>query len=146
MIRLRIFWVGKTKERYLTEGINKYLDLLRHMARVSVVEIKDERGKDRAASLSLEGKRILRQSESYMLLDEKGKEFSSRELARFLEERDSLDLVMGGPFGVSDEVKARASETIALSRLTFTHEMARLILLEQIYRAAAIIKDTGYHH
>ncbi|NTU42044.1 MAG: 23S rRNA (pseudouridine(1915)-N(3))-methyltransferase RlmH [Nitrospirales bacterium] len=145
-MRLRIFWVGKTKERYLTEGINKYLDLLRHMARVSVVEIKDERGKDRAASLSLEGKRILRQSESYMLLDEKGKEFSSRELARFLEERDSLDLVMGGPFGVSDEVKARASETIALSRLTFTHEMARLILLEQIYRAAAIIKDTGYHH
>ncbi|MFA5353875.1 MAG: 23S rRNA (pseudouridine(1915)-N(3))-methyltransferase RlmH [Thermodesulfovibrionales bacterium] len=146
MIRLRIFWVGKTKERYLTEGINRYLDLLRRMARVTIIEIKDEKGKDRAASVSLEGKRILKQTESYMLLDERGKEFSSREFARYLDERDSLDLVMGGAFGVSAEVRERAAETIALSRMTFTHEMARLILLEQVYRAAAIIKDTGYHH
>ncbi len=146
MLRLRIFWVGKTKEPCLAEGISRYLGLLRHMARLSVVEIKEERGKDRATALSLEGKRILRQTETYTLMDERGRELTSPEFSRFLEEKGSLDLVIGGAFGVSDEVKERAAGTIALSRMTFTHEMARLFLLEQVYRAITITKDTGYHH
>ncbi|WP_333652776.1 23S rRNA (pseudouridine(1915)-N(3))-methyltransferase RlmH [Dissulfurispira sp.] len=76
-MKIRIFWVGRTKERYLIEGINHYLKLLRHMAQISIIEIKDEKGKIRDEARSMEGRRILKQTDSYILLDERGKEFSS---------------------------------------------------------------------
>lgn len=145
-MKIRIFWVGKTKERYLIEGINHYLELLRHMAQISIIEIKDEKGKTRDDALSLEGRRVLKQTDSYILLDERGKEFSSKDFARYLKDRGSVDFVMGGAFGVSDEVRGKASDTIALSKMTLTHEMTRLVFLEQLYRALTIIKGKEYHH
>ncbi len=145
-MKARIFWVGKTKEKYLTEGISRYLKMLKHMAQVSVIEIKEEKGKKREAALSMEGKRILRQTGHYILLDEKGRELSSMGFAKFLEDKNNIDFVMGGPHGVSDEVKEKAADKIAISKMTLTHEMARLIFLEQFYRAMTIIKGKEYHH
>lgn len=145
-MKIRIFWVGKTKERYLIEGINHYLKLIRHMAQISIIEIKDEKGKTRDEALSLEGRRTLKQTDSYILLDERGEEFSSKDFARYLKDRGSIDFVMGGAFGVSDEVRGKASDTIALSKMTLTHEMTRLVFLEQLYRALTIIKGKEYHH
>jgi 23S rRNA (pseudouridine1915-N3)-methyltransferase len=145
-MKIRIFWVGRTKERYLIEGINHYLKLLRYMGQVSIIEIKDEKGKIRDEALSMEGRRVLKQTNSYILLDERGKEFSSIDFARYLNDKGSIDFVMGGAFGVSDEVREKASDTIALSKMTLTHEMTRLVFLEQLYRAMTIIKGKNYHY
>lgn len=145
-MKARILWVGKTKEKYLTEGINRYLKMLKHMAHVSVIEVKEEKGKTKENALLAEGERILRQTGSYILLDETGREFISKDFARFLGEKEQVDFVMGGAYGVSSEVKEKAADKIALSKMTLTHEMARLIFLEQFYRAMTIIKGKEYHH
>lgn len=145
-MKIRIFWVGKTKERYLIEGINHYLNLLKHMAKVSVIEIKEEKGKMREDVILLEGRRVLRQTADYVLLDERGKEYTSKGFAKFLENKGNIDFVMGGAYGVSDEIRVLASDAIALSKMTLTHEMARLVFLEQLYRAMTIIKGMEYHH
>lgn len=116
------------------------------MAQVSVIEIKEYRGKSRADSLSEEGRKILKQTQSYCLLDSTGKEFTSLDFALYLREREAMDFVIGGPYGVCDEIRANAKETIALSRMTFTHEMVRVFFLEQIFRAMTIIQGKEYHH
>lgn len=145
-MKVRIFWVGKTKERYLNEGINRYLDLLGHMANVSINEIKEEKGRMKEKALFIEGERILRQTDSYFLLDERGKEFNSLEFAEFIKEKGNIDFVIGGPYGVSEDVRKNALSSIAMSRMTFNHEIVRLIFLEQLYRALTIIKGREYHH
>lgn len=145
-MRIRIFWVGKTRARYLIEGISHYLKLLGSLVKVSITEIKDERGKDRERALATEGTSILRQAESFILLDEKGTVFSSLEFAKFLEGKTSADFVLGGPYGVSEEIRANADSVISLSKMTFPHEMARVIFLEQLYRALTILKGKEYHH
>jgi 23S rRNA (pseudouridine1915-N3)-methyltransferase len=141
-MKIRVLWVGKTKERYVREGVEKYLKLLKPFAEVRTVEIKEQKGEE----VKKEGQRILKQSGSYILLDERGKELTSEELAFLLTGQSEMDFVLGGPYGVSAEVKENASETVALSRMTLTHEMSRLILLEQIYRAMMIKRGGGYHH
>lgn len=145
-MKARILWVGRTKEKYLTEGINRYLKMLKHMANVSVIEVKEEKGKTKENALFAEGERILRQTGSYILLDESGREFNSKDFARFLGEKEQVDFVLGGAYGVSPEIKEKAAAKIALSKMTLTHEMARLIFLEQFYRAMTIIKGKEYHH
>lgn len=146
MLKLRVIWVGRTKERCLAEGIERYRTLLGPLCRLSVVEVKEERGKDREAARSAEGKRIMKLTSSYVALDEQGKEYSSPGFARFIERAGALDFVIGGPYGLSPEVKEKAAAAVALSRMTFTHEMARLVLLEQLYRAMTILKGKEYHH
>lgn len=96
--------------------------------------------------MAAEARKIFRQTGDYFLLDERGREFTSVALADFLKGVDSADFVLGGPFGVSSEVRDRAKGCIALSRMTLTHEMARLLFLEQLYRAFTIIKGKEYHH
>ncbi len=146
MMKVRILWVGRTKENYLIEGINYYLKLLKNTINLKIMEIKGEKGKDRPKTLSEEGKRILRQTSSYVLLDEKGVEMSTKQFASFLSRRDSVDFVIGGHFGVSDEVRKNSSLVLAISKMTLTHEMTRLILLEQLYRSVTIIKGMEYHY
>jgi len=145
-MKFRIIWAGKTKEKYAAEGVEKYLRLLRPLAGVEVVEVGEQKSGPEAERLRKEGEKILRQTESYVLLDERGREMSSVELAEALRDRPRTDFVVGGPYGVSDEVRRAASETLSLSRMTLAHEMARLLLLEQLYRAATILKGGGYHH
>lgn len=145
-MKIRILWVGKTKERYLNEGISYYLKLLQNQIKITIVEIRDVKAGDRNKIISEEGKRILSHTNFYTLLDEKGLEMSSREFAAFLSGKASLDFVIGGHLGVSDEIKDNANSIISLSRMTFTHEMVRLIFLEQLYRSLTIIKGKDYHH
>jgi 23S rRNA (pseudouridine1915-N3)-methyltransferase len=144
-VKIRLLWLGKTKEKYLIEGINYYINLIRTYAKLSIVEIKEEKGRDIKKSLQLEGKKILKQTKSYILLDEKGKALNSAEFSKLLKDREVIDFVIGGAYGVSDEIKKKASLTISLSKMTFTHEIARLLLLEQIYRSITIIRGKEYH-
>lgn len=116
------------------------------MAQVSVVEIKEEKGKQKEAALAVEAKKILKQTGDYYLLDERGREFTSVEFAHFLKEKEGVDFVIGGPFGISGEVREKSKGSIALSKMTLTHEMARLLFLEQLYRAFTILKGKEYHH
>jgi 23S rRNA (pseudouridine1915-N3)-methyltransferase len=146
MAKIKIVWVGKTKERYLAEGINKYLKFLMPMAQISIVEVKEEKGRQNKDALDEEARKIMRQTRDYYILDERGREFSSVGFAQFLKDKDSIDFVIGGPFGVSAEVKEIAKGSIALSKMTLTHEMARLLFLEQLYRAYTILKGKEYHH
>jgi 23S rRNA (pseudouridine1915-N3)-methyltransferase len=146
MQKIKILWLGKTKSSHLAEGIDYYLKLLSPMAQVEVVEIKEERGKNADAALAAETRKILRQAAGFYLLDERGSQYTSVGFARFLDGKDRLEFVIGGAFGVSDEVKQKSKGTIALSAMTLTHEMARLLFLEQLYRAFTILKGKEYHH
>lgn len=147
--KLRLLWVGKTKEPYLRQAIEDYAGRIARYAEVELVEIKEEKGDSAGISpegLKREGRRITERATGYTLLDERGRALSSTGLADFLRDRASADFVIGGAYGVSDEVKAAARDTLCLSQMTLTHEMARVLLLEQLYRAFTIIRGTGYHH
>lgn len=147
-----LLFVGKTKEGFIKDGIAKYLELLRRQVRIEVREIKGSR-KTGAEAVREEGEAILERvaSSDYLIaLHERGKNPDSRkfagELAPLLEQGRNIVLVVGGPFGLSDETLARADYQLSLSKLTFTHEMARLILMEQVYRAFTIIQGRTYHY
>ncbi|NJD55353.1 MAG: 23S rRNA (pseudouridine(1915)-N(3))-methyltransferase RlmH [Nitrospirae bacterium] len=146
-MKIRLVWVGKTKERFILEGLHKYLKLLRPYADLDIIEVREEKVKDIGRMLSREGERIHGLGTSYVLLDEKGETLDSASFARFVEKQgSSVTFLLGGAYGVAEEVKARARKTIALSAMTFTHEMSRLIFLEQLYRAFTILQKKGYHH
>ncbi len=148
-MRIRLLWVGKTKEPWIAEGIEKYMALLRPMAQVSVVEVKEERGKASGSrdALEKEAERILRQAGSrFILLDEQGRGIDSPGLAGMLGGQAEAEFVIGGPYGVAQRVKEAAGQRISLSPMTFTHQMARVILLEQVYRAQMIMNRRSYHN
>ncbi|MEJ2685238.1 MAG: 23S rRNA (pseudouridine(1915)-N(3))-methyltransferase RlmH [Candidatus Sulfobium sp.] len=146
-MKIRLIWVGKTKEQFVIEGMRKYLRLLKPFADVSVREIKEEKVKDIHRMLEREGERILGLRTPYVLLDEKGKMLTSVQFAEFIfSHGPEINFVVGGAYGVSEDVKKAARGTIALSKMTFTHDMSRIFLLEQIYRSFAIMNKRGYHH
>lgn len=146
-MKIRLIWVGKTKEPFLHEGIRKYLKLLKPYVDISVTEIKEERGKDIRRNLEKEGERILKLNTPFTLMDEKGTTLSSVEFSEFIRKQGSdMGFVLGGAYGVSDTVKESSRKSIALSRMTLTHEMSRVIFLEQVFRAFTIIHKRSYHH
>ena len=146
-MKINLIWVGKTKEKCINEGIKKYLGLLNPYADISITEIKEEKGREINAMVDREGNRILKLRIPYVLMDEQGRGLTSPEFAGFINSHSTrLNIVLGGAYGVSDGVKAGAEEMISLSRMTFTHEMSRLFLLEQLFRAFSIINRRGYHH
>ena len=150
---LLVLFVGKTKEGYISQGIEKYARLAGRHVKVEVRELKGSSKTEPRAAVSEEGDAILERlaPEDFLVaLDERGKLFDSAafagELGRLLESGRRVVFAAGGPFGISEGVKARAGLVLSLSRLTFTHEMARLVLLEQIYRAITINKGMTYHY
>ena len=146
-MKIHLVWVGKTKERFILEGIQKYLKLLQPYADVVITEIREEKVKDISRMLGKERERIRGIRTPYVLLDEKGETYDSETFSRFIKKQGmSVTFLLGGAYGVSDEVKAEATKKIALSAMTLTHEMSRLILLEQLYRAFTILQKKGYHH
>lgn len=145
-MRVRILWIGKTKERYALEGAKKYLGLLKPFAEIEIVEIKERKGIDHGEARRREGEGVLKRSSSFVLLDERGRALGSLQFASFLRERRAIDFVLGGPFGVSDEVRRAASDILSLSKMTLTHDMSRLLLLEQLYRAVMINAGRRYHN
>jgi 23S rRNA (pseudouridine1915-N3)-methyltransferase len=140
---ITIIAVGKIKDRAYLQKITEYAERIRHDAKLDIVEIKD-------AGLDEEGRRIVdhlqRERAHTIALDERGKLYSSAEFAKKLSSlQQKIVFVIGGPTGLSPQVKKSVRETFALSPLTFTHEMARLLLLEQVYRAISILKNRKYH-
>jgi 23S rRNA (pseudouridine1915-N3)-methyltransferase len=146
-MKINLIWVGKTKEPFIHEGLQKYLKLLKPYADVAITEIREEKVKDISRMLGKESERIQDLRTPYLLLDEKGETLDSVEFARFIEKQgSSATFLLGGAYGVSEDVKAKAKKKIRLSSMTFTHEMSRLIFLEQLYRAFTILQKRGYHH
>ncbi len=146
-MRVQIIWVGKTKEQFIRDGVDKYLKLLKPFTDIMLKELKEEKGKDIRRMTEKEGEKVVNLNIPYVLLDEKGKHLSSIEFAQFLHNnRPAVNFVIGGAYGVSEKVKKMATTRLALSKMTLTHEMSRLFLVEQIYRAFTIIRGRGYHH
>jgi len=155
-MKIRLITIGKTDESYLKEGINKYLSRLKHYVGFEVLEILDVKtGKklNTLAQKESEGKEILKiisKSDFVVLLDEKGREFSSVGFSQFLQKRMNtgmdLTFVIGGPFGFSKDIYLRADSKIGLSQMTFSHQMIRLFFIEQLYRSFTILKGEKYHH
>jgi 23S rRNA (pseudouridine1915-N3)-methyltransferase len=156
-MKVSIICMGKSKERFVREGIKKYLRYLGPYASVEIRELKEEAIndlKDAPRVRTKEAERIgkaLAAGVRIVALDERGQECSSHEFAEFLSDclesgSKGIVFIIGGAMGLDDSVLARAHRTLALSRWTFTHEMARLVLLEQIYRAFTIIKGRPYHY
>ena len=150
-MRLRFIWPGKTKDERLRSLIEDYLKRLSRFTRCETVEVKESRTRD-AAAAKRESQRILEaigDSTVAVLLDLSGRDWSSQELAKQVQrwENDGtkqVAIVIGGPEGVSTEVQLRADVRWRLSRLTLTHEMARVIACEQFYRAFAINRGLPY--
>lgn len=146
-MKIGLIWVGKTKDLFIREGVEKYLKLLARYADMKVTEIRPEKGGDAEKVVEKESERIARLGVPYVLLDEKGKGLTSLEFAQFIQSRKpALNFVIGGAFGVSEKIRRDAADSISLSKMTFTHEMARLVLAEQIFRAFTIMNKRGYHH
>ena len=149
--------VGKTSTGYLKNGIDEYVSRLTHYIPFEIVylnDAKNTRKLSESQQKNAEGKSILdfvEKSDYVVLLDEHGKEFTSMQFSTYIEKRSlsgikRLIFVVGGPYGFSEDVYNRASEKISLSKMTFSHEMIRLIFTEQLYRAMTIINHEPYHH
>jgi 23S rRNA (pseudouridine1915-N3)-methyltransferase len=148
-MRFRFIWIGKTKDKNWRALQDEYLGRLSHFVKYEITEIRDSQAHE---SVEAESKRILEnvnQSNFVCLLDVEGRESTSHELAGTIEKWQNRGLkeiafVIGGASGVSSEVVEKADYSLSLSRLTLTHEMARVVLIEQLYRAFTIIKGFPY--
>lgn len=150
-MRFRIIWIGKTRDARLRALIEDYAERLAHFVRYEVTELKDP-GRTDKTGIDKETRRIsdaLRPGSFTVLLDPEGAEWTSLELAAQVKNWESsgvkeVAFVIGGPNGFGPELKGRADKRWSLSRLTLTHEMARVLLLEQLYRAFTIIHGLPY--
>ena len=158
-MKIKIYAIGHLKEAYLKQGIQEYLERLKPYAQVEIVEVNDESivnnpsPKEIEMAKDKECQRVIKllRSDEYLIgLDLVNKQPSSVEFAKYLEDKfvlggSSISFVIGGSYGLSDELKKRCNDRIGLSNMTFLHQMTRLILLEQIYRAFKINRNEVYH-
>lgn len=156
-MKIKLLLVGKTVEQYLRKGIGDYQERLKHYVPFDIVEIpelKQASALSRDQIKSREGELILKQlrdSDNVILLDEHGSRYTSVAWARHLESvmlhgsRD-ITFVIGGSYGFSQQVYDRADSMLSLSDMTFSHQLVRLLFVEQLYRAFTIIKGEPYHH
>lgn len=146
--------VGRVKDPHLSALCDEFRKRAQRLAPTEVVEVKDARGRDPEDARRIEGERLLARIDNrarVVLLDEHGKDRTSEQLAEHLQDLaddgcKELVFVVGGPWGHGEAIRARATERLRLGALTLTHEMARLLLLEQIYRAWTIQRGLPYHH
>ena len=155
-MKTELILVGKTVNKHFNAGINDYVERIGHYMPFSIItipELKNTKNLSESQQKDREGELILKQIQStdtVVLLDEHGKEFRSIEFGDWIQKKQNtarrLIFVIGGPYGFSNDVYERANEKISLSKMTFSHQMVRLIFTEQIYRACTIIKGEPYHH
>lgn len=148
--------IGKTDEEYLEYGIKKYSDRIGHYAPFEMKVLPDVRRNkvSQDQQKTLEGQMLIKElqpGDVVVLLDENGVEMTSRQFAEFYTKTSvsgakRLVIIIGGPYGFSQEVYDRVKNKISLSRMTFSHQMVRLVFIEQLYRAHTIIKGEPYHH
>jgi 23S rRNA (pseudouridine1915-N3)-methyltransferase len=153
-VKIRVLWVGKTQEEWVRRGIEEYAGRIRRYVPLELAEAREEKGAAAEAMREREGERLMKllpRNARLILLDERGEQLTSPELGAFIaSNRDNgvpeLVFAIGGAYGFSDSFRTLAYKTIALSRMTFTHQMVRVFLLEQIYRGFTIINGEPYHH
>jgi len=156
-MKITLLVVGKTSEKYLKEGITIYLNRLKHYVQFEIQIIPDIKTTKKSTAEYVkikEGEQILLKdapAKEFHLFDEKGKMFSSREFANFLNKKmlsgvKELIFVIGGAYGFSEEVYNRANSKVSLSKMTFSHQMVRILCVEQFYRAFTILRGEPYHH
>jgi len=156
-MKICLLVVGKTDESYLQKGLDIFQKRIPHYISFEmkiIPDLKNSKNLSEGQQKEKEGELIFQQviaADELILLDENGSEYSSVEFARFLEKKmisgiKRLVFVIGGPYGFSSEVYSRANGKVSLSKLTFSHQMVRLIFSEQLYRALTILKGEPYHH
>mgnify|MGYP003291306637 FL=1 len=156
---IKLFVIGKIKEQYLKLGINEYVSRITPYCKLEIIEVNDEPVKDNPSSAEIEIVKnkeadkilkLIKTSDYLISLDLNKKEMDSVEFAKFLDKKfeiggSMISFVIGGSYGLGDKLKERCNDSISLSKMTFLHQMTRLILLEQIYRAFKINKNEVYH-
>tara|TARA_B100000963_G_C22432887_1_gene582988 strand:+ start:294 stop:767 length:474 start_codon:yes stop_codon:yes gene_type:complete len=156
-MKVKLIVMGKTNVNFLKDGENEYDQRIKHyinFEQLIISDVKNTKNRSSAEIKIKEGQQILSKissSDCVVLLDEKGKQFSSKEFSNFLTKKilkstKYLVFVVGGAFGFSDEVYKRADYKLSLSKMTFTHQMIRMVFKEQLYRAFTIIKGEKYHN
>ena len=158
-MKIKVVTVGKLKEKYLKDGIAEYSKRISRFAKLEMIELADEKTPDRASKsenqkiLEIEGQRILSKVDDrdfVIVLAIEGKTFSSEEFSKQLEEASikgfsNLTFIIGGSLGLAQDVKNRANLSVSFGRLTLPHQLMRLVLVEQIYRAFTIQQGSPYH-
>ncbi|MFS0673665.1 23S rRNA (pseudouridine(1915)-N(3))-methyltransferase RlmH [Ornithinibacillus sp. 179-J 7C1 HS] len=158
-MKITIISVGKLKEKYLKQGIDEYMKRLSAYAKVDIVEVADEKAPENMSEAEMEevkrkeGERILSHvgQDTYVItLEIGGKMISSEQLAAKMDElatygKSKIAFVIGGSLGISEAVQKRSDYALSFSRMTFPHQLMRLVLLEQVYRGYRIIKNEPYH-
>ena len=158
MLTIKLVVVGKLKEKFHKDEINEYLKRLSRYSKVNIIEVEEEKIKDNSSLkeneiiLTKEGNNVLKQikeNEFVFLLDLHGKEISSEEFAAKINklslDYSTVTFVIGGSLGVSEDLRKRSNFKLKLSPMTFTHQMTRIIILEQIYRSFKINNNETYH-
>lgn len=155
-MRIKLLVVGKTTDSRIVSLIDDYQNRLKHYVPFSLEvlpELRNAKSLSEEQQKTAEGEMILKAvsaAEEMILLDEHGKEFRSMEFSAYLQKKMSagrdIVFVVGGPYGFSEAVYARANGKISLSKMTFSHQMVRLFFVEQIYRAMTILRHEPYHH
>ena len=156
-MKITLIAIGKTEDKYLIEGIDKYINRLKHYINFSflaIPDVKNVKNLSEAQQKSKEAELLHKQinnGDVVILLDEKGKKYSSIAFSNYLNKQmigsvQHLVVIIGGPYGFDESIYARANSSLSLSDMTFSHQMVRLFFIEQLYRAFSILKGEPYHH
>ncbi len=155
-MKVKLICIGKTGKDFLVAGEQEYINRLKHYVQIERIEIPDIKNAKKLTFQQVkdaEGKEILAKAgvDRIYLLDERGKTYSSVAFSQFIQQQFNLGgkaivFVIGGAYGFSEEVYAKASGKISLSTMTFSHQMIRMIFFEQVYRAMTILNNEPYHH
>jgi 23S rRNA (pseudouridine1915-N3)-methyltransferase len=156
-MKITVLCIAKTNDRYILEGMEEFKKRLKHFIKldwIELPEVKNRKNLNQEQLLTMEEELFLKNlnpGDSIYLLDENGKEYSSRQFSTFINKKmiastQNLVFLIGGPYGFSEGMYAKADGKISLSKMTFTHQMVRLFFVEQLYRAFSILKNLPYHH
>jgi 23S rRNA (pseudouridine1915-N3)-methyltransferase len=156
-MNIKLIVVGKTNQSYVEEGVKEYFSRLKHYISFEIIVVPDVKGAKNLSSSTLKDKeaeniiKYLNNQDAVVLLDEHGQEFRSKEFAQYLQKKmnqgtKTLVFIVGGAFGFSDKMYSLTSEKISISKMTFSHQMIRLLFTEQLYRAFTILHNEPYHN
>ena len=154
-MKLTLLLCGKTREKHVLDGMQEYLKRIQHYYKLELIESADVKNiADAELQKEAEAEKLLKHinpGDFLVLLDEKGKEFSSRQFAEFIEKKaetgtKNIVFTVAGAYGAHTKLLKRVDIKISLSKMTFPHQLVRLIIAEQLYRACSIIRKEPYHH
>ncbi len=154
-MKIEIWWIGKTFQDFTQKGCVEFIKRIQKFNSIEIIEIPEIKNQQQTANLKkMEAEKILdklKPTDFLILLDEKGKQLTSVEFASFIQQKENNSIkkiifLIGGAFGFDDKIYERANDKISLSKMTFSHQLIRLIFLEQLYRAFTIQHNFPYHN